>query len=62
MMSYDLSFISMFIDEIVEDEGSFWTEGSISWLSINIVSYNFNKVQVVDGAFNPCVGIFLGAA
>ena len=30
MVSFDLSFISMLIEEIVEDEVSIWTEGSIS--------------------------------
>ena len=51
MVTFDLSFRSMFINEIVEDEGSLWTEGSISWISINRGSYQGNRVQVVDCSF-----------
>ena len=35
MVSFDLSFRSMLIGVIVEDEGELFTEGIISWLSIN---------------------------
>ena len=36
MVSFDLSFRSMLIGVIVEDEGEMFTEGIISWLSMNI--------------------------
>ena len=55
MVSFDLTFRSMLIKEIVEDEGSLWTEGSISWISINIGSSQDKRVQVVYGAFITCV-------
>ena len=61
MASFDLSFRSTLIDEFVEDEGAFWTECSISCLSINIRSYQGKRLQVVDGSFCPCVGVLLGA-
>ena len=47
---------------IVEDKGALWTEGIISWLSINIVSYQGKRLQGVDGAFLHCVDIPSGAA
>ena len=50
----------MLIEEIVEDEGELWTKGEISWLSINIGPYQGNRVQVVDGAFFPCISASLG--
>ena len=64
MVTFDFSFRSMLIEDIVEDEGSLWTEGSISWLSINISYYNGKRVQVAGGDFCPCidVGVLLGAA
>ena len=64
MASFDLSFRSMFIKEIVEDEGSLWTEGSTSGLSINRGSYHDNRVQVVDVSSRSYVGVrvFPGAA
>ena len=60
MASFDLSFRLTLIDEIVEDDGALWTECSISCLSINIRSYQGNRVQVVDGSFCTCVGLFWG--
>ena len=57
MVSFDLSFRSMLIEDIVEDDGALWTEGIISWLSINRGSYHGKNVQVVNGTFFPCVGI-----
>ena len=57
MVSFDLSSVSMLIEEIVEDERALWTEGSISWIFINIGSCHDNRVQVVNGDFFPCVGI-----
>ena len=51
MVYFDLSFRSMLIGEIAEDEGALWTEVSISWISIIRCSYHGNNVQVVDGAF-----------
>ena len=53
MVSFDLSFRSMFIEEIVEDEEAFWTEVIISWLSINRGSCHGKKLQDVDGYFCP---------
>ena len=53
MVSFDFSFGSMLTEEIVEDEGALWTEGSISWLSMNIGSYQGKRVKSVDGAFFP---------
>ena len=41
----------MFIDEIVEDERALWTEGSISWLSINRGSYQGKRLKIVDSDF-----------
>ena len=46
MVFFDLSFKSMLIEEIVEDKGSLWTYGRISWLSINRGFYEVNKVHV----------------
>ena len=51
MVSFDLSFRSMFIEEIVEDEGVLLTEGIISWLFINRSYYQVKTVQVFDDAF-----------
>ena len=62
MVTFDLSFRSMFIREIVEDEGSLWTEGSTSGLSINRGSYHGKTVQFFDGAFFPFVIFSFGAA
>ena len=52
----------MLINEIVEDEGALWTEGSISWISNNRGSYHGKKVQIVDGSFYPCVSVLSGEA
>ena len=52
MVSFDLSFRSILVKEIVENEGALWTERRISWLSINIGSSKGNRLQVVDGAFH----------
>ena len=49
MVSFDLSFILMLMKDIFEDEGALWTEGRISWISINRDSYQINKVQVING-------------
>ena len=46
----------MLIEEIVENEGELWTEGSISWLSIHKGPYHGKRVQVVYGDFLPCIG------
>ena len=62
MVSFDLSFRSMLIEEIVEDEGAILTEGRTSWIYINIGSYQGKMVHVVDCAFRPCVGVSSGAA
>ena len=62
MVYFDLSFRSMLIKEIVEDKGELWTEGISLHLSINIGSHQGNMVQVVGGAFYPCVGTFLGSS
>ena len=62
MVSFDLSFRPILTVEIVEDEGALWSEGSISWISINSGSYQRNIVKVVDGAFRPCVIVLVGAA
>ena len=56
MVSCALRFRSILTEEIVEDEGSTWTEGSISWISINRGSYKFKSVHVVDGDFCTSVG------
>ena len=60
MVSFDLSFRSMLIEEIVEDEGALWTEESSSWLSMNRGSCQGKRVHVVEGALHPCVGVSLG--
>ena len=57
MMSFDLSFISMLIEKIVEYEVALWTEGRISWLSINIGYNHGKKLHVVDFSFCLCVGV-----
>ena len=64
MVSYDLSLISMLIDDIVEDKGALWDDGRISWISIYRGSYNGKRVQVFDGDFRPYtgVGVLSGAA
>ena len=53
-MFFDLSFISMLIEEIVEDDGLFWTERGISPLYINRGSYQDKIVKVVDGNLYLC--------
>ena len=60
MVSFDLSFILMLMKDIFEDEGALWTEGRISWISINRDSYQINKVQVVNGFFCTYAGVLLG--
>ena len=62
MVSFDLSFRSMSIEDIYEDEGTLWNEGSISCLSTNIGPYEVNRVHVVYGAFCHCAVISLGVA
>ena len=62
MVSLDFIFRSILIEEIVEGEGALWADGSISWLSINRGSYCGKRVQVVDSAFLPCVGVLSGAS
>ena len=59
-MSLDFSFRSMLIDEIVEYEGLLWTEVNISWLSINLGSYQVKAVHVVYGSFCPCIKVLPG--
>ena len=55
MVSFDFSVRSILIEEIVEDEGILWTEGSISWLPTERGSYHGKKEHVVDGSVCPCV-------
>ena len=62
MVSFDFSVISLLTKETVEDEGALWNYGSISWLSVNRISYHGRRVQVVNGHFFPCVGVSLVAA
>ena len=50
MVSFYLSFRSILIKEIVEDEGALWTKGIILWLSINIYSLKDKRLQVADYA------------
>ena len=57
MVSLDFIFRSMLIEDIVEDERALWSEGSISWLSINIGSYQGKRLHVVDGDFLSCVSV-----
>ena len=61
MVSFDFTFRSMFIKEIVEDYGSLWTGERISYLSTNIDSFQGNMVYVVHGVFKTCASILLGA-
>ena len=53
MVYFDLIFRSRLIKEVVENEGELWTEGSISWLSINRGYYQVNMVQVIDSSILP---------
>ena len=46
----------MLIEDIVEYEGTLWTDGRISYISINRLSYKFKRVQVFNSAFLPCIG------
>ena len=50
-MSFDLGFISIFIEDIVEYKGALWTEGISSWLYIEVIikaiSYRFFMVTFV---------------
>ena len=62
MVSFGLSFISRLIKEIVEDEGVLWTKGRILCPSINISSYQVNRLQIVNGDFFPCADVSSGAA
>ena len=57
MVSFDLSFRSILINDIVEDEEAYWTEGRISWVLMNGGSYHIKWIQVVNGGFCPCVSI-----
>ena len=57
MVSFDLNFRSMLIEEIVEEEELLWNEGIISWLSINRGSYHGKIVKVYDGAFCTFGGV-----
>ena len=34
----------MLVEDIVEDEGALWTEGSILWLSVNRGSYQGKRL------------------
>ena len=52
----------MLIKEIADNEEALWNEGRISWISINICSYQGKRVQVFDGDFRPCAGVLSGAA
>ena len=61
MLCFDLSFRSILIEEIFEDEGALLTKGSISWLSIDRGSYHDKRVQVVDGDFLHFFGVLFGA-
>ena len=51
MVSFDFSFRLMLIEEIIEDEGVLWTEGSISQKSFNVGYYHGKMIQFVNGAF-----------
>ena len=64
MVSFNFSFKSMLIEEIVEGGGALWTGGIISWLSINRGYYIGNRVQAVGDSFCPFVSVSLlsGAA
>ena len=62
MVSCDVSFRSMLIEDIDEDEGELGTEGRISFLSTNIGTCEVNRVHVVYDAFRHCVVILLGVA
>ena len=52
----------MLIEDIVEDEGAFWTDGTFSWLFINKSYYLENRVQAVDGTVSPYADVSLEAA
>ena len=45
MVSFDLSFKSMCIEDIVEDEGEIWTEEGISWLGSTLHSRIFDYFE-----------------
>ena len=60
MVSFDLSFRSMLIEDIFEDEGSLCTEGIILWLTINKGSYRVRRVQVLYGSIRPCFDVSSG--
>ena len=60
MVSFDLSFRSVLIDDIVEDEGSLWTQGIILWISTNRGYYKGKRVQVFDGDFCHCNAVLQG--
>ena len=74
MVSFDSIFRSMLIKYIVEEEGALWTEGRISWLSINIgsskdkrysllmVTFFLASVLVVYHQEGSIVGRVLGAS
>ena len=61
MVSFDLSFRSMLIEEIFEDEVALCTKGRISCLSIIIGSYHGKKVQVFNDEFRTCVSVLSGS-
>ena len=58
-VSFDLSFISIYIKDIVEIKGELWHKGRSLYLSINICSYQCNRVQFVNCSFFTCVNIML---
>ena len=56
MVSFDLSFNSVLIEDIVEDKRALCTDGGSSWISIG------NRVQVVFGDFSSCLDVSPRAA
>ena len=52
----------MLLEDIVEDEGKLWTEGRISWISINRGSSKVKRLHVFDGALCPCVDVSPGGS
>ena len=62
MVSFDLSFLSMLIEDIVEEEGALWTEGRILWLYINRCYYQVKRVQFLNSSYHLYVGVSSGAA
>ena len=62
MESFDLIFRSTLIKDTFEDGVSLRNDGISLCISINRGFIKEKRVQVINGAFFPCIGVSLGAS